>query len=384
MINSLDEKQLLEAVSRAGETVSPHQLKRWRRGGLIPRPVVSHAPGVRGSSATYPSSTVEQLLAVARLHRSVRNLDDLVVALWWEGRWVKSEALRNALIGPLDQLASEAREVRGHERDPYEAADQAMLTMKASGEPCATTALMRRRLPASADFRDLLWTFLVLGFGGEPPWEQEDMSIPDAAPGALELLARAFGVDRGCALNNGATWLPEDFDLPELMAQLRDAGGFDFEDPARIIREATDDQLAQAREDALLLTGPLALIGSTLEDVLGSQVAILGSLDALEPITTSARAAMIRSILFLRGLAGDDAFLAIRNLVADAYARYFAIAELRAALPTYGDILRVDYLDRLAALPPDEAAAVRDDVAGFFEQHPHHAGALIGVGDKPG
>ena len=49
------------------------------------------------------------------------------------------------------------------------------------------------------------------------------------------------------------------------MAELKDAGGFDLNDPARPIREATLEQLELAREDALLFSGPLATIGRGLE-----------------------------------------------------------------------------------------------------------------------
>jgi hypothetical protein len=86
MIRSeVEERELLAGAARAGEEVSDHQLKRWRRAGLIPRPRVVHAKGVRGSRAFYPAWAVEQLIAVARLHRTVRGLDEIVVAVWWEG-----------------------------------------------------------------------------------------------------------------------------------------------------------------------------------------------------------------------------------------------------------------------------------------------------------
>jgi hypothetical protein len=51
MVDELDEASLLAAAARAGVTVSSHQLKRWRRAGLMPRPRIEHAPGLRGSRA---------------------------------------------------------------------------------------------------------------------------------------------------------------------------------------------------------------------------------------------------------------------------------------------------------------------------------------------
>jgi hypothetical protein len=324
-----------ELLARAGKSVSEHQLKRWRGAGLIPRPRVVHMRGVRGSRAFYPAWAVEQLIAVARLHRAVHGLDELVIALWWEGHWVQTEALRRALIEPLELLSDDVRVARGGEQDPYEAADLLISSMKDDGPPSKTMALIRSRLSGRADFLDLLWTFLVIGLGGQAPWEQEDRSRPDPAPGALALLAKATGVERAMSddpAGNGP-WLPADFDLRAFVAELRDVGGFDLEDTARPIREASEQQLAQAREDAVLLAGAVALIGSVLEGLLGKDTAGLGSLSALDPDSTSALASLVRSVLILRPLAGDAAFSTIAQLVASVHQRFAAIAELRTALP---------------------------------------------------
>ena len=382
--SEVDESELLAGAARAGEEVSAYRLKRWRRVGLLPRPRVVHRDGVRGSRALYPAWAVEQLVAVARLHRTVRGLSELVIAVWWEGHWVGTEALRAALIEPLQQLSEEARAARGGGRDPYEAADRLLVAMKDDGAPSKAVALIRSRLSGRADFLDLLWTFLVIGLGGQTPWEQEDRSLPDPAPGALVLLATASGVDRAMRddpAGNGP-WLPADFDLPAFVAELRDAGGFDLDDTARPIREASEQRLAQAREDALLLAGPLALIGAVLEGLLGEDIGGMGSVSALEPDSTSARACLVRSVLILRPLAGDQAFSAMAQLVAGVRERFAAIAELRAALPQRAELLRVDYAERLAALPPAQAEVVRADVSSFLEQRPELAAALS-PGEQP-
>ena len=336
--SEVEESELLAGAARAGEEVSAHQLKRWRRAGLIPRPRVVHTKGVRGSGTLYPAWAVEQLVAVARLHRTVRGLDELVVAVWWEGHWVHAEALRATLIEPLQQLSEEARAARGGGQDPYEAADQLLVGMKADGAPSKATALIRSRLSGRADFLDLLWTFLVIGLGGQAPWEQEDRSLPDPAPGALALLARATGVDRAMRddpAGNGP-WLPADFDLRAFVAELRDAGAFDLQDAAGPIREASEQQLAQAREDALLFAGSLALVGTALEGLLGEDVGGMGSLSALDPDSTSARACLVRSVLILRPLAGDAAFSAVAQLVASVQraVRRYRRAARGAALST--------------------------------------------------
>jgi hypothetical protein len=297
---------------------------------------------------------------------------------------VQPESLRAVLLEPLEQLSDEARAARGEEQDPYEAADLLMAGMKDDGPPSKTVSLMRSRLSGRADFLDLLWTFLVIGLGGQDPWEQEDRSLPDPAPGALALLTKATGVDRAMSddpAGNGP-WLPVDFDMSAFIAELREAGGFDLEDTGRPIREASEQQLAQAREDALLLSGPLALIGGVLEGLLGEDTGGMGSLSVLQPDSLSARAGLVRSVLILRPLAGDAAFSAIAQLVASVHERFAAIAELRAALPQHAKVLRLDYADRLAALPLGQAEVVSADVAGLLRERPDLAAALA-PGQQP-
>lgn len=383
--HEIDEAELLARAAQAGEPVSVHQLKRLRRAGLMPRPQVAHAKGVRGSSAHYPAWAIEQLAAVGRLRRTVHRLDELVVAAWWDGCWVEAHALRDALRAPLERLSAETRGARGGEEDPYEAADLVIASIGAAdGPPSQALTLIRRRLPGRADMLDLLWTFVVLGLGGEAPWEQEDRSLPDPAPGALSLMAKVMGVER--AMSDDPTgsgpWLPANFDLAQFLVELRDAGGFDLEDAARPIREASEEQLARAREDARLLSGPLALIGTALEGLLGEDVAGLGSLSALQSQTIWATATLVRAVLLLRPLAGDEVFLAIAQLVDTVHARFAAIAALRAALPQHSEVLRYDHAERLAALPPAEAADVRADVARFLAERPDVARALSG-GEEP-
>lgn len=378
MPEEIDEADLLAMVTSAGETPpTSDQLKGWRRAGLMPGPRIEHAAGVRGSRALYPAWAAKQLVAVTRLHRSTHRLGDLSVALWWDGHWVESLALRTALSAPLERMSREAEKARAGEEDPYESADAVLASLKDNAAPSGASALFCKRLGRRADFLDVLWTLLVVAAGGQAPWEEEDLSLPDPAPGALQLLARATGVDRAMSddpMGNGS-WLPADFDLPKFMAELRDAGGLELEDAALAIRDASDAELAQAREDALLFSR-LAMIGSTLEGLLGDDVAGLGALSTMACTTTFDRAAMVRNVLILRGLVGSEAFSAIAQLVEQQHPRYAAIAQLRAALPQHEEILRVDVADRLAALPPAQAEQAREDITSYLREHPQVAAAL--------
>jgi hypothetical protein len=375
----ITEAAMLAAVERAGETPpTSDQLKRWRRAGLLPRPHLEHRAGLRGSQSWYPAWAAEQLLAILRLHRSNHRLGELSTALWWEGLWVDPPILREALIAPLERFSSEAEKARGGEEDPYDAAEAILKAMPDDGKPSEIVALIRGRLTGRGDFINLMWTFLVIALGGEAPWEQEDQSREDPAPTALELLLKSAGIDQALSASRAErpSWLPADFDPRRFIADLRDAGGFAIEDAARPIREASEEAFVQARADAVFFSGPLARIGTVLEEFVGEDVAGLGVLRAISPTSAFGRASLIRTMLILRELTGDEAFCAIAELVESTQPRFAAIAELRAALPQHESLLRADYEERLAALEPEHAEQVRRDVADYLRAHPSLAEAL--------
>jgi hypothetical protein len=383
--DEITETAMLAAVERAGATPpSSDQLKRWRRAGLLPRPRLEHRSGVKGSQSWYPAWAADQLIAVVLLHRSTHRLGELCTVLWWEGRWIDPPKLRKALIAPLDRFSREAVKARRGEQDPYEAADTMLNTMPDDGKPSEMVKLLRSRLTGPGDFVNLVWTLLVIALGGQAPWEQEDRSREDPAPTALQLLINATGIDRAMSGEHAErpSWLPADFDPRKLIAELRDVGGLALDDAAAPIREASYEALFQAREDALLFSERLAMIGSVLMDFVGEDVAGLGSLRAIAPTTAFGRASLIRTMLLLRGLVGSEAFHAVAEFVGSTQERFAAIADLRAAFPEHESLLRSDYDARLAALEPQHAATVRRDIARYLQAHPSVAAAL-GAGEPP-
>ncbi len=277
------------------------------------------------------------------------------MAVWWDGHWVDSEALRRALTAPLERLSVEARAALADaEGNPNEAAEQLLAAAPAKGSQSAIGRLIGKRLGRRGDLASLEWTFVLLGLGGTPPWEEEDRSLPDAARSALELLSIATGVDRALTDNpmGWGSWLPATFDQRDHIDELRAAGAFEIADLASAIRQASDAELEQARDDAVMFTDKLATITTSLEGLLGRDIPALGSLSALAPKDGFGRAMLVRTMLILRPLAGDAAFAQITALVDREYGRFAAIADLRAALPEHESVLRVDYERRLAELPP--------------------------------
>ncbi len=313
----------------------------------------------------------------------MHRLNDLVVAAWWAGHWVQRGALRRALTERLNRISAQARAVRAQHPDPFAAAD-VIVRATSLRDPSPALALMRRRLPGGrGDLRELLWLFCVLGLGGEHEWEPDEEDADNDAPALETLLEQAAGLDRAKreGLAGNEPWLPTGVRARDAVLELRDAGAFELEDFARPVRDATDAQLDQAREDARLFSEPLATIGQVIESLVGQDVAGIGSLAALAVQDASDRAGMTRTMLVLRRAAGDEAFARIGQTVKEHYAVFTAIQQLRAALPEHAHLLRLDLSDRLADLPDSDAARVHDDLDRYLTEHPQILRAL-GV-DEP-
>ena len=376
-IDEIDEPTLLAAAARAGEAVTGDQLKRWRRAGLMPRPRTAHVRGLRGSRAWYPDWAIEQLIAVARLHRSMRRLNDLTVVVWFDGHWIERTALRKALAAVLERVSSKVQRARAGHDDPYSAAD-AILERPTGGPRSPIVDLMSRRLGKHADLQSLMWTLLVLGLGGGAPWDDADQSVRDSARSALDLIAVSGGVPRAMTddLAGHGPWLPADFEVRGLMDDLRAVGAFDIGQFARAIHVASDEELDRARDDALMFGGAVATIGRVLGELRGDDAGGVGSLAVLAPADAFDRAALVRNMLILRPLAGDEAFARIAAMVDENHERYAAIDALRTALPQHQHLLGLDFEQRLAELAPAEAQEILDAISAYLQDHPQIAQVL--------
>jgi hypothetical protein len=299
------------------------------------------------------------------------------VVLWYDGHWIERTTLREALVGVLERVSSKVQRARAGHDDPYSAAD-AVLERPTGGPRSPTVDLMSRRLGNRADLKSLMWTLLVLGLGGDAAWDDADQSAPDSARSALDLIAVSGGVPRAMTddLAGHGPWLSADFEVRDLMDDLRAAGAFDIGEFARAIFVASDEELDRARDDALMFGGAVAMIGRVLGELQGGDAGSVGSLAVLAPADAFDRAALVRNMLILRPLAGDEAFARIAATVDENQQRYAAIDAIRTALPQHQHLLGLDFEQRLAELAPTEAHEVRNGISAYLQDHPQIAQVL--------
>jgi hypothetical protein len=85
--------------------VSPTQLVRWHRAGLLPRPRQLPLKGTRGTCSLYPSGTSEQLLLLCEFRTTERRFSHLAWQLWLVGYPVDLHLIRAQLAQATLRLA---------------------------------------------------------------------------------------------------------------------------------------------------------------------------------------------------------------------------------------------------------------------------------------
>ncbi len=82
-----------------------HQLVRWHRAGLLPRPKQLLLGKAQGSQSLYPAGTGEQFLMLCALRTQERRLSHLAWQLWWAGYPVALPIIRKHIEQAATQLS---------------------------------------------------------------------------------------------------------------------------------------------------------------------------------------------------------------------------------------------------------------------------------------
>lgn len=96
---------LLTLAQQQGYIVSPTQLVRWHRAGLLPRPRQLPLKEARGTYSLYPSGTSEHLFLLCELRTTERRLSHLAWQLWLAGYPVALHLIRAQLAQATVRLA---------------------------------------------------------------------------------------------------------------------------------------------------------------------------------------------------------------------------------------------------------------------------------------
>lgn len=89
--------EVLLRAQQQGYALSVHQLVRWHRAGLLPRPLQSPLKGARGTCSLYPPGTGEQVLLLCSLRERERRLAHLAWQVWLAGYRMEDRLIRSQL-----------------------------------------------------------------------------------------------------------------------------------------------------------------------------------------------------------------------------------------------------------------------------------------------
>ena len=320
MDEQLTEEQLIRAAARQGCNVTKHQLKRWRRAQLIPRPLQVHTGGHRGSHSSYPAGTLTQLLAVCELHERFRKLDRIRFELWLTGRYAGDlDPVRTFLIGRLEGMVEPVRAHRDRFDDPFKAADAAIRDLTFTSRNPALRA-MRRFARREEAFQSAAHALLVDLFGGEVDWEFDtgtalealiEVAGPDAVSDVEEvefeqslrtLIDRATGVERAKSdpLLSGEPLLPPNASIVENLQAARLHRVLDLDDPGWAILAASDVELEAARIQARLIAQGFTAIAHIVAASYSRDHAGLSLFGAVDPTDPTLAAVCVQLGLLLR------------------------------------------------------------------------------------
>lgn len=210
-------EQLLVLAESRGYRVTEHQLARWHREGLLPRPKQRSLGRGRGTQTVYRSGTGQQLLRLCEIHLDGKEKRLLYVAwrLWWEGYEVSLKSVRHFLRRVAASLEKELDSLIDPDTgEVSEARWEKWMKSSHEGRLARPVGKMRRRL--GSDLMPALMSIMLevpLGlYQAHPVTGLEDAAEDDSDTG---IVGRALGLDRGASgrRSSGAARLVTDMEI---------------------------------------------------------------------------------------------------------------------------------------------------------------------------
>jgi hypothetical protein len=100
-------EHVIAYASGLGYPVTPAQLARWHRAGLLPRPSQRSLGRGRGTMTTYPPGTAAQVVALCQIRDDERRLDRIAFRLWWAGFTVDLAVIRKQMQAVLRSIETD-------------------------------------------------------------------------------------------------------------------------------------------------------------------------------------------------------------------------------------------------------------------------------------
>ena len=363
-------EQLFAAASDAGRPVSPSQLGRLHRAGLIPAPQIRALGRGRGTESRYPAGTAARLVRVMEVHSQEHRLAQTAWRLWWEDGGLIPPPARQLLTRVASSVDQErerlAALVAGDHAGNFEAvAEMDQLYADAENDRLPGPLGEMRRNVGRERFATVVRTIAEVGAGRFTAPDSDDEQ-DDAG----RLVDRALGLDRARTdrLAGSEPWLTSEpaVDLA-LLSQIIGSQSL------LELAQSSDSQIDLARVEMQSLVNVVTAIGPLLERLHGRGAFGLGTMGRL----FSLRDARTQALLLLGWLAlrsndalqaGLEQFTSLLPQAAATVQLDGIIAQLREEVVVLAPVLTDE---RLAAAQVDEHAAseLKAEIARLREQN---------------
>lgn len=240
--------ELLTLARQQGHSISAHQLVRWHRAGLLPRPQQHPLKEARGTCSLYPPGTGEQLLLLCSLRERERRLAHLAWQMWLAGYRVENRLIRTQLQQAAVRISHWMQWFAGFKQvvsqhDSEQALDR--IERYATGPlPLQALRRMRKRIG-----REHFSTFLsrLLELAVEDSGQRASTADEDERQLDVRIVARGLGLEKRFVSRKEAldSYLVG-FLLPHLRWFFRWTQAIDWEE---LLEQVTDFEVLQARDD---------------------------------------------------------------------------------------------------------------------------------------
>ena len=363
-------EQLFAAASTARHPVSPSQLGRLYRAGLIPGPQIRGLGRGRGTESRYPSGTAARLVRVMEIHARERRLAHTAWRLWWEDGGVITPPARE-LLTRVARSVDEERDrlaallVGDEAGTPAAVAEMDQLYADAENDRVRGPLGEARRNVGRERFATVVRVLAEIG-AGRIAARGDDDDQDDAG----RLVERALGLDRARTdrLAGSVPWLTSEpgIDLAMLSRIVGSRSMLDLAD-------SNDSQLELARVEIQSLVAAVTAIAPLLERLHGRGAFGLGMMGRL----VGARNPRSQALILLGWLtlrSNDtlrDGLQQIAAIVPQATATaqlHGVISQLREEVTVLAPVLTDE---RLAAAQLDEDAAkeLNAEITRLREHH---------------
>lgn len=374
-------REVLMAIRTAGFTLSPSQLARRHRVGLIVEPTVRHLGYGRGTISLYPSGTAARLTRTLQVAGKGDSFQDVAWRVWWQDGGEVTPLVRRRLQSEAsrweDELSRLANLLEREEAGDDEAEQEMEQAYEAAAKERLPKSLGRlRRIVGAENFATVFRVLAEVAAG----------RFGDYADAESELLVeRALQIDR--ARNDhfvdGTPWFEgrsaEDF--AQLSSSMK-------RDSLRSLAESASSDLDTARQELGALWEVVLMVvpiyrelyspGAFGFDVVGELFDAQPERD--QPFLLLMWAGLRKNPRLRDGMAE---IAAVREEALTANRAFTLISALRKEVPALAEVMSgksmADALrDEASSEELDKAiSAIRDKegaaIESFFERHPEFA-----------